>query len=98
MAIRAPARPQTPGIGSVFMRACGPWAFEPHLHVNGRMLSLYETSDTLGVSCEPMFRHRSPGAEYREIALSEGQGHGTFFRPIDAWLQPVRAWPSKDTR
>ena len=92
IAILASARLQRPDIGFVFMGACGPWAFEPDLHVNGRMLSLYETSDTLGVSCDPMFTNRAPGAEFTEAALSLGQGHGTFYRPVPAWLEPARAW------
>ncbi len=96
MAILASAKLQQPDVGFVFMGACGPWAFEPDLHVNGRMLSLYETSDTLGVSCEPMFANRTAGSEYREVALSLGLGHGTFFRPVAAWLDPVRAWARRE--
>lgn len=76
------------------MGARGPWAFEPGLHVSGRVLSLYETSDTLGVSCAPMFAHRRPDTRTREIAIGLGQGHASFFRPNAAWLGPVRAWAS----
>ncbi len=94
MAILTSAKLQKPAISFVFMAACGPWAFEPDLHVAGRLLSLYETSDTLGVSCAPMFVHRSPGTQVQEIPLSLGLGHGTFFQPRKAWLDPVRAWAS----
>lgn len=96
IAILASARLQRPDIGFVFMGACGPWAFEPDLHVNGRMLSLYETSDTLGVSCEPMFANRTAGSSFTEIALSLGQGHGTFYRPVPAWLEPVRSFARRE--
>jgi hypothetical protein len=93
IAILASNRLQNPGISFVFMAACGPWAFErPDLHVAGRMLSIFETSDSLGVSCAPMFAHRSPGSYIEEIALSLGLGHGTFFQPRSAWLAPVIAW------
>ena len=93
IAILASARLQNPAISFVFMGACGPWAFEPpDLHVSGRMLSLYETSDSLGVSCAPMFARRSPGSHIREIALRLGLGHGTFFQPRSAWLSPVVTW------
>ena len=93
IAILASARLRNPAVSFVFMGACGPWAFErPDLHVAGRLLSLYETSDPLGVSCEPLFARRAAGATAREIALDVGLGHGTFFVPRDAWLRPVIAW------
>lgn len=92
IAILASSRLQVPDISFVFMGACGPWAFEPDLHVSGRILSLYETSDSLGVSCAPMFAHRSSGSTVRELPLSLGLGHGTFFQPRSAWIDPVTAW------
>jgi hypothetical protein len=93
MAILASSRLQNPAISFVFMGACGPWAFErPGLHVTGRLLSLYETSDSLGISCAPMFARRGSGSQSREIALSLGLGHGTFFQPRWAWLGPALAW------
>ena len=92
IAILASSRLQNTALSFVFMAACGPWAFEPDLHVAGRLLSIYETSDSLGVSCAPMFAHRSPGSRVREIALSLGLGHGTFFQPRSEWLAPAMAW------
>jgi hypothetical protein len=92
IAILASSRLHNPALSFVFMGACGPWAFQPDLHVTGRLLSLYETSDSLGVSCAPMFANRSPGSQIREIPLSLGLGHGTFFQPRSAWLDPVLAW------
>ena len=92
IAILASSRLQNPDISFVFMGACGPWAFEPDLHVSGRLLSIYETSDSLGVSCAPMFARRGPGSQVEEIALSLGLGHGTFFQPRPAWLDPTIAW------
>lgn len=93
IAILASAKLQNPAVSFVFMAACGPWAFEKaDLHVAGRLLSLYETSDSLGVSCAPMFARRSAGSEVREIALSLGKGHGTFFQPRPAWLDPAVEW------
>jgi len=93
IAILASSRLQDPEVSFVFMGACGPWAFErPDLHVTGRLLSLYETSDSLGVSCAPMFARSGQGSVSREIALSLGLGHGTFFQPRPAWLAPVVRW------
>ncbi|HEU4699557.1 MAG TPA: alpha/beta hydrolase [Gemmatimonadales bacterium] len=93
IAILASARLRNPAVSFVFMGACGPWAFErPDLHVTGRLLSLYERSDSLGVSCAPLFARRGPRSEAREIALDLGLGHGTFFVPRAAWLGPVVEW------
>lgn len=93
IAILSSSRLHNPAISFVFMGACGPWAFHrPDLHVSGRLLSLYETSDSLGVSCAPLFARRSPGTQAREIALTLGLGHGTFFQPRSAWLAPAVAW------
>jgi hypothetical protein len=92
IAILASSRLQNPDVSFVFLAACGPWAFRPDLHVSGRLLSLYETSDSLGVSCDPMFAHRTPGSPTRETSLSLGLGHATFFRPRSAWLVPTIAW------
>lgn len=93
IAILASAKLQNPSISFVFLAACGPWANDPpDLHVAGRILSLYEQSDSLGVSCGPLLGRRSPGSEAREMALNLGLGHGTFFQPRSAWLAPVVAW------
>lgn len=92
IAILASSRLRQPEVSYVFLGACGPWAFEPTLHVTGRVLSLYERSDSLGVSCAPMFAHRAAGTRTRELRLDTGLRHGAFFRPDDAWLRPVIAW------
>lgn len=93
IAILASSRMQDSTISFVFMGACGPWAFErPDIRVTGRLLSLYETSDSLGVSCAPLFTRRGAGSQVRELPLSLGLGHGTFFQPRSAWLAPAIAW------
>jgi pimeloyl-ACP methyl ester carboxylesterase len=93
IAILASSRLHNPAISFVFMAACGDWAFDrPDIHVTGRLLSLYETSDSLGVSCAPLFARRGAGSEVREVPLSLGLGHGTFFQPRAAWLSPALAW------
>lgn len=93
IAILASSRLRNPAISFVFMGACGSWVFErPDIQVTGRLLSLYETSDSLGVSCAPMFARRGAGSRVREIPLSLGLGHGTFLQPRSAWLDPALAW------
>jgi dienelactone hydrolase len=93
IAILTSARLRNPAVSFVIMAGCGSWAFDRQdLYVTGRILSLYETSDSMGVSCAPLFARRSPRTQTREIALSLGLGHGTFFQPRSAWLGPAITW------
>ena len=93
IAILTSARLREPAVSFVIMAGCGDWAFDRQdLYVTGRLLSLYETSDSMGVSCSPLFARRSPRSQTREIALSLGLGHGTFFQPRSAWLGPAITW------
>ncbi len=98
IAIIASSRLRNPKIRYVFMAGCGPWAFDrADLQVTGRILSMYETSDSLGVSCAPLFQRAGAGTRTREIALSLGLGHGTFFVPRAAWLHPALSWARRGT-
>lgn len=58
------------------------------------ILSLYDAADDLSTSCGEGFTAaptRTP-FEHREIVLHVGKGHGTFYRPDPAWVEPVVAW------
>lgn len=93
IAILASSRLHNPAINFVFMAGCGTWAFDqPSIKVTGRILSLYETSDTLGVSCAPLLRRAGKGSQTAERAITLGLGHGSFFVPRPAWLGPAVAW------
>lgn len=93
IAILASSRMKNPALSFVFIGACGPWAFDnPDIRVTGRLLSLYETSDPLGISCAPLFERWGEGSLVREVPLSLGLGHGTFFQPRPEWLDPALAW------
>ena len=93
IAILASSRLRNPALSFVFMGACGDWAFKrPEIRVTGRILSLYELSDSLGVSCAPLFERRGEGSHASEMALNLGLGHGTFYQPRPEWVAPVLAW------
>jgi hypothetical protein len=58
------------------------------------ILSLYDSVDDLSTSCGEGFSAapaRTP-FEHREIVLHVGKGHGTFYRPDPAWVEPVVEW------
>ncbi len=58
---------------------------------HGRVLSIYETSDEYGQSCQEI-ANRSPNSAFKEIRLETGLGHGEFYLPRDEWLVPVLDW------
>ncbi|XOV79032.1 MAG: alpha/beta hydrolase [Aestuariibacter sp.] len=61
----------------------------------GNILSVYETSDAVG-SCEHAVERSAENVvSFTEIAISTGREHGAFYRPIDAWVKPVKNWWNK---
>jgi pimeloyl-ACP methyl ester carboxylesterase len=96
IALLASSRLNNPAISWVIIGACGDWVFERQdVRLSGHILSLYEKSDSLGVSCAPLFERRAAGAETEEIALELGLGHGTFYQPRPEWVLPVVAWAGR---
>ena len=61
------------------------------LQLFGNVLSIYETSDSVG-SCD-FVQARSPAiSSFSEIAISTGKEHGAFYLPQEQWLSPVKEW------
>ncbi|HST57059.1 MAG TPA: alpha/beta hydrolase [Longimicrobium sp.] len=82
-----------PRIPFVLLAPCGDWVKgRDDVNVRGRILSVYEASDELGTSCEPLFAQASDPGEHREIRIDTGAGHGAFFRPRAEWLDPMFEW------
>lgn len=93
IAIIASALLQDPRITFVFLGSCGGWVQgRGDVDVRGRILSIYEASDELGTSCEPLFAQASEPGEHREIRIDTGAGHGAFYRPRPEWLAPLFQW------
>ena len=93
IALVTSTRLDEPAVGYVVLGAC--YAdlekdFQPRLH--GRVLSIYEASDSGAQSCKAAFA-ASPGiAGHSEIRLETGLGHGFLFRPMREWVEPARGW------
>lgn len=82
-----------PDVRFVSLAGCGDWLFgQFKLDLAGRILSLYDAGDDLATSCARAFTAASKPFEHREIVLHVGKGHGTFFRPDPAWLDPMTDW------
>jgi hypothetical protein len=55
--------------------------------MHGKVLAITERSDSVP-SCAALFaRSKLRGA--RELQIAIGGGHGAFYRPNPAWLDPV---------
>lgn len=81
----------------VLLAACWPRPGEPQLRLTGRILSIYETSDSLaGFSCEPLTRHPEKPRSFRELRISTGRSHGAFYTPAEDWVTPVLDWVHGD--
>ena len=58
----------------------------------GDVLSLVEKDDYLVGICMPLFENSPRIGRYREIIVEMGNGHGSFFKPDDRWLDPAVEW------
>jgi predicted esterase len=77
----------------VLLGACSRAVFDTaELRVTGRVLSIYEGSDEVGVSCAPLFARSPVAVELEEIRIDTGLRHGAFYEPRDAWLVPTSRW------
>ncbi len=80
-------------VNFIFMASCNRWSFDKEdIRVYGRILSLYEASDTIGLSCAPLMAKSPDVTEYKQIMLSTGKKHGAFYLPDPAWVLPLKAW------
>lgn len=67
----------------------------PH-GLGGNFLSIYETSDQYG-SCSKLAA-RSHLVSFKEVAVSTGKAHGTFFEPRSVWIDPLKKWIASTNR
>lgn len=97
IAMVASALLEDPRIPFVFLGACGDWVRgRDDVDVRGRILSIYEASDELGTSCEPLFQQAGQPGGHREVRIATGAGHGAFFRPRPEWVAPVLEWIARE--
>ena len=61
--------------------------------LHGRILGIYEASDALaGKNYQHWIAKSKATAQYVELQLHTGLGHGFLYRPLPEWLGPARAW------
>lgn len=81
-----------PQVRFVLLAACPNQPVAANLRLTGRVLSIYETSDTLAGSCKPLAEQPEHPQSFNEVPISTGKLHGAFYQPLPQWLQPVLDW------
>ncbi len=66
---------------------------------SGKLLYIYEKSDTIGKSCRPFIGHLKGRqlTAFQEIALNTGLKHGFLYRPLPEWIIPAIHWAKTAT-
>ena len=86
-------RVRSPQVGYVILANCNDWVRENHrIDLHGEVLSIYEASDSVGGTCEPIFRQSKELGRHREIRLETGLRHGFLYRPMKEWIEPALDW------
>ena len=84
---------QDPEIRWVLIGGCNPKRLIPgSVKLTGRVLSIYESSDTVAGSCPKGTDLTSQTQSFEEVRTDIGKSHGFLFSPDPAWVQPARAW------
>jgi predicted esterase len=93
IALRVSALLANDEVRFAILAGCAEWSFRGMpgpLH--GHILSIYDRSDTVAGTCQPLFDKMPEGSVTHETVLDTGGGHGVFFRPERVWLEQVDAW------
>ncbi|CAM4093377.1 alpha/beta hydrolase [Pseudoalteromonas byunsanensis] len=80
-------------INTVILAGCGGLSSSKHsdIKVFGHVLSVYEQSDR-AQSCAALDKRSTQTRSFNEIMINTGLEHGAFYRPMNEWVTPVKAW------
>lgn len=93
VAMHGSAELKDPDIRWVVIGSCSDIAFSPRApRVTGRVLSIYEASDSIGKSCSRDATFPESAKTYEEIRTETGLDHGFLFRADPSWVKPALAW------
>lgn len=83
-------------VNFIFMAGCNVWVEDTYsLNLCGNILSIYESSDTIGISCEQILENTSCHPVFNEIKLDTGKKHGFIFNPMPEWVEPAVQWAKR---
>ena len=82
-----------PEVRYVLLASCADWISSyPDLHLTGRVLSIYEETDEIGISCQFLADRGDDIVSFAEIKISTGKEHGAFYLPRSVWVTPMLDW------
>jgi dienelactone hydrolase len=82
-----------PAVSYIFIGSCNGRSAINGVQYIGRILSIYERSDSLGQSCAPIRKHKNnKPAAWQEIELNTGLQHGFLYKALPQWMQPAARW------
>ncbi len=62
-------------------------------YLKGRILGIYEKSDSLAGKDYQFWIDRSKGAqEFMQLEIDTGLNHGFIYNPINEWIEPTTEW------
>ncbi len=73
------------------LAGCWDAVTESDLNISGRVLSLYDVSDSVG-SCQPLADKSTRLRSFEERTFDTGKSHGLFFTPDPVWLNTLFNW------
>jgi predicted esterase len=80
-----------PKVNFVILAGCSAWPSSAEEDLQGRILSMYDSSDDVATTCEKTFAQAKGPLVHQEVVLKLGTGHGAFYRPGD-WVEEVARW------
>jgi len=77
------------------LAGCWPSITQQSMQLSGRILSLYDVSDSVG-SCRPLADKSGKIVDFQEETFDTGESHGLFFKPNPVWQEPLFSWLDKN--
>lgn len=67
-------------------------------HFHGRILCIYDPSDTIAGKNYDYWKARSPETKaFEQLELSEKLGHGFLYHPLPSWTVPALKWARNES-
>lgn len=90
---------ENPGLNFVFIGSYQESDLKalPAINFCGNILTIYEKSDTFGVSAiKRKELSKLPVGHFREIEVNTGLKHGFLYLALDEWIQPSKMWARRN--
>lgn len=97
IAVRVSSFLRRPQVRFILLAACPNSVVTDNTRLTGRVLSVYETSDTLAGTCKPLAEQPERPHSFDELAIATSKQHGAFYQPLPQWLNPVLDWVHNTT-